>query len=256
MLGALRILKQSWVLKRSASRVVEHNYGPVRLSVEINDPMAESWYDNDWLAMEEVEELSRGRLRPGARVFDLGAHQGVVALVLSRMVGPEGSVIALEPVRHNLDVSRRNAARNGADNLALLHAAVSDHVGVVQFDGLLNSHVGSGLLKVPSTTVDALSGEYGFPDVVYLDVEGAEQQALTAATETLRYGCDWFVEVHTGAGLEDLGGSVSGLLGILREHDYGMLVASADRSARYLPLEDADASLLERRFALIARPRT
>lgn len=58
--------------------------------------------------------MLRGRrgLSKGGRIFDLGAHQGVVALMLSRYVGEQGSVLAVEA-----DAARRtieiNAARNG-----------------------------------------------------------------------------------------------------------------------------------------------
>ncbi len=59
--------------------------------------MAEGWYDHDWVdVMNEITLLRKSRLKVGARVFDIGAHQAVVALLLSRTVGPTGEVIAVE----------------------------------------------------------------------------------------------------------------------------------------------------------------
>ena len=58
--------------------------------------MGAGWYDHDWPELPEIALLKQHGLRPGARVFDIGAHQGVVALMLSKTVGPEGFVLAVE----------------------------------------------------------------------------------------------------------------------------------------------------------------
>ena len=47
-----------------------------------------------------------GALRQGSNVFELGAHQGIVALILADAVGPQGTVIAVEAERHNVSLQR------------------------------------------------------------------------------------------------------------------------------------------------------
>src|SRR5438874_576440 len=67
-----------------------HTYCGFPLEIHIADSLARGWYDHDWPQMPELELLQMHKLQPGAKVFDLGAHQCVVALMLSRMVGPAG----------------------------------------------------------------------------------------------------------------------------------------------------------------------
>ena len=78
--------------------------------MHIVDAMGQGWYDQDWPPPAEIGVLSeRGRLREGARVFDVGAHQGVVAMMLGDLVGAAGRVVAVEATPHNAEVAGRNA---------------------------------------------------------------------------------------------------------------------------------------------------
>ena len=49
---------------------------------------------------------------------------------------------------------------------------------------------------VESLTVDDLSHAFGWPQVVYMDIEGFEIGALKGASRTLAHGCTWFIELH------------------------------------------------------------
>jgi FkbM family methyltransferase len=206
----LRRLRRRWELARFEVREVTHRFGEHELTLLLTDPIAEAWYDTDWESLPEIELLRRGRLQPGARVFDLGAHQAVVALLLARAVGDEGFVLAVEASSHNAEVAEVNRSRNGAENMRILQAAVADRSGTVRFadyfDGFIDE--GRGLTEVPAVTVDGLAGEHSPPDVVFCDVEGAEALVLAGAQDVLgRAGTDWYVEIHADGGLERLGGS-------------------------------------------------
>jgi hypothetical protein len=72
---------------------------------------------------------------------------------------------------------------------------------------------------VRAVTVDSLAQDHGFPDVLFIDVEGFECRVLEGATAVLARRPDCFVEVHSEHGLETFGGSVSALL--TRFHDAG-----------------------------------
>src|SRR5262245_30501791 len=105
--------------------VVEHRYGSATLKVELADGLAAGWYDHDWAPFPEFPLLSRHGLRPGARVFDIGAHQGIVGLVLGGVVGQTGQVVLVEPNAHNVAMCRRNVDLNCMPWVVPRQAAIS-----------------------------------------------------------------------------------------------------------------------------------
>jgi FkbM family methyltransferase len=244
---------------RYRNRIVHHNYGNHELAVSLEDPVADGWYDHDWPMMPELTCLCESRLGRGARVFDVGAHQGIVALMLSRLVGPAGQVVAVEAERHNYEVARRNRHLNDAPNLELLHAAGGATDGSLYFRGGFNGNVTRrgrvGLARVPAVSIDGLSKRYGVPDVVFIDVEGYELEVLRGAARTLAGGrTDFFVEVHVGRGLESLGGSARAVLEQFDPDRFRRLVSPAGGESDDYSFGDLDdrTELLGKRFFLIA----
>src|SRR5947209_4100963 len=75
------------------------------------------------------------------RVFDLGAHQGVIARMIAAQVRPGGRVLAVEAEPHNAKVARRNAELNDAENLLVVHAAGAERSGTLSFGEGLNGSV-------------------------------------------------------------------------------------------------------------------
>jgi FkbM family methyltransferase len=251
---SLRVARINWGINHYQAREVTHFYGGSPLRIHLADPMAQGWYDHDWPELNEIALLKRNRLKPGARVFDLGAHQCVVALMLANAVGPEGVVIALEASPHNAAVGLRNQKLNQTGNLHILNAAVAETSGRLTFNKGLNGQVDDGSgewgsVEVDAFSVDALSARYGFPDVLFIDVEGFECQALRGAPETLARQPDCFVEVHVGAGLEKFGGSAEAVISFFTRSMYDIFVASEDHP-EFVPLTPGTGLLLTRFFLL------
>lgn len=238
-----------------SERIVEHTFGGFPLSVWLTDPLAEGWYDHDWPDLPEIALLRRGRLREGARVFDLGAHQCVIAMMLSRMVGESGEVIALEANRHNASVGERNRALNRISQLKVVAAAAARESGTIDFSRGLNGSVDSGesewgRTRVPAHSVDDLSRQYGAPDVLVIDVEGFECEVLKGARECLSRGPDVLVEVHTGVGLEKFGGTREEIFNTFSRERYDFYAAAED-SETFSEVGDAQM-LPSKRFFLVA----
>jgi FkbM family methyltransferase len=234
------------------------SYGGWPLKVRIADPMSMGWYDRDWPPLAEIEFLKKTRaLTEGATVFDLGAHQAVIALILAREIGPEGRVIAVEAERHNIRVAAQNVRANDAGNVRLVHSAVAAEPGTLQFAEGLNGRVDNstrwGTVTVPAVTIDQLASEHGTPDMILLDVEGYEGRALQGATTTLGNGLTAFcVEVH----VDRLVGCTTN--DVLEQFsDFEVYVASEAAAHEpgahaFHPIADG---LPEGRFFLVAQPR-
>jgi FkbM family methyltransferase len=136
-------------------------------------------------------------LEAGQIVFDIGANIGYYSLIAARRVGPRGRVLAFEPFPRNISYLYRHLALNGADNVTVIPMACSDGTALAQF--LAGSNCATGrLVDAPSVAgdarfeyvatvaVDQIVRESGLvPDVLKIDVEGAEEQVLRGAHQTL-----------------------------------------------------------------------
>ena len=258
VLGWIRVRRLHWAIQRYPTRVVRHNYGNGELSVYLSDGLAGGWYDHDWPDLPEIARLRQHRLRPGARVFDVGAHQGVVAMMLAREVGPTGRVVAIEPSEHNVVAARKNVELNGMTQLTVVHAAVLDTSGPVTFNQGANAQMDDGTAhwgrnEVRGVTADELAAEFGLPDVMFVDVEGCECRVLDGARTILSHRIDWFVEVHVGCGLETLGGSVDRVLAYFPSSQYDILINRADGDGFRPPVPNDP--ILKERFHLLAIAR-
>src|SRR5262245_10896675 len=108
------------MLQTYPRRVVEHEYGGLRLKVTLADPDGAAWYDRDWSRLPEIALLAGSRLRPEATVFNVGAHQGVVALMLAGEVGPHGRVVAVDPNPINAELIAENARLNSVGHIRVV----------------------------------------------------------------------------------------------------------------------------------------
>lgn len=219
----LRSVRDRLAIGTFRPRIVEHNYGGNRLTVSLADHMSAQWYDHDWAELSEIKFFKSRRSWEGALVFDLGAHQAVVALQLAGMAGSSGRVVAVEGGRRNFELAMQNKRLNHADNLIVLHAVVDSASGsTVSFGDQINGAVSASGTPVTSCSIDGLAAEYGVPDLVMLDIEGYECRALAGARQSLKVVPNWCIEVHAGCGLESFGGSVEQVIQPFKNNGYSL----------------------------------
>ncbi|HZE88482.1 MAG TPA: FkbM family methyltransferase [Verrucomicrobiae bacterium] len=256
----LRGIRLKWAAATFRRRIVEHRYGGHPLRILIADEMGRDWYDVDWPEPPVVEALRRHRLREGALVLNVGAHQGVMALILARATGRSGRIVAVEAVPFNASLARTNRDLNDAPQITVVHAAVGERAGVLHFNPSLNGAVEPGgaawgRLEVQAITVDELARRHGAPDVLFMDIEGFECRALRGAAETLARRPDCVIEVHTGGQLESFGGSLEGILEFFPPAEFTLMMApewkTAESDPGCRPFNAAD-DLVKRPFHLLA----
>ena len=197
-----------------------HSYHGHEFRVQVADPMGEQWYGHDWptTVLPEFEAL-RTVMRPGDTVFEIGAHEGIIALMLADLVGPTGRVIAVEPNPHNATVMTSNVLENHVSQVVPLHAAAGETPGHLWFSRyeLTVRPDRRGAELVPCVTIDQLQEIYGQPALLWIDVEGYECQVLRGGKETLKERPHVALEIHTGPLLDAQNGSTGEALDWFRE---------------------------------------
>lgn len=134
--------------------------------------------------------LLRAVVPQGGRILDLGAHLGTFALSAAA-AGYE--VVAVEASPRNAAVLQASIDRNGFDRFRLIHAAVSDRPGSLEFcpygpyGHVANGHTGLPSVQVPCLRVDDLLAELGWDrlDFVKMDIEGSEVAGLAGMSRLL-----------------------------------------------------------------------
>lgn len=166
-----------------------------------------------------VEHAFLGLLSPGDVVYDVGANIGWYSLLAARRVGPQGSVVAFEPSLQNALYAHQNAIANGLANMTVVPAALTDEDGWLAFldkgslEGRLEKDDSEaqaqrraqrelrvrGRTIVPVARLDSWLERTGSrpPNVVKIDVEGAEVGVLRGMRETLASAAPTLiVELH------------------------------------------------------------
>lgn len=143
---------------------------------------------------QDKQEAIRRFLSPGMHVFDIGANAGFYTLASARLVGPSGQVWAFEPYAENARNLLRHVELNALGNVSVVQAAVASGAGISGFSIARSNSMGSisdtSAYLVPTLSVDEFCRQrrIAAPDLMKIDVEGAEQQVLEGARGVLSEG--------------------------------------------------------------------
>lgn len=145
-----------------------------------------------WLGTFESDKVAafESEIRRDCVVYDLGANAGVYTL-LSASRATAGHVYSFEPLERNLDFLRRHIELNRFTNCTVIPAAVHSSSGWAQFAEGPTPEMAAlatdGALRVKTVALDQLreAGTLPAPDLIKMDIEGNELEALRGATRLL-----------------------------------------------------------------------
>lgn len=168
----------------------------------------------DRYIFDRVEKLDlRGKI-----VLDVGAFIGYHSFYFSKLVGDGGKIIAFEPVPSNIERMKIILKENNIKNIDIKPLALSDSAGPQTFHvdkniengrssgGFIDAadtiwqrnvfkHRGFIEIKVETHTLDSLNLK---PDVIKIDVEGAEYLVLLGGRRTIeKHRPILYIEIHS-----------------------------------------------------------
>jgi FkbM family methyltransferase len=190
----------------------------------IGDETGELWYGPEKDPVyTELAFIQDHMLSHGDVVFDVGSHHGLHTICMSRHAA---RVVAIEPNPHNVSILKKNVALNRLQNVAVRQAAVGESCGrtILLQDssqgGVLSRDTATlPTIEVGVLSLDRLADEYGFPQLLKIDVEGFEARALKGASQILQRRPKLAVEVHVDW-VKRYGSTVSEVVGLLDLESY------------------------------------
>ncbi len=229
-------LSYAEIAKIISNGPIELTVGDIAVIVQFpNNSSYFSFFDSDSNETAFIAYIL-GHSERASVIYDIGANIGVFSLFFGKHAK---EVIAFEPFPNNCIALRENIKRNSLDNVRICCTAVSDKNGRAQLYfpeyadndtsttalaslGKVDTPTGVRVTDVAVATIDKAIDEYGLPlpDVIKIDIEGAEYAALVGMQQTLKKSrASLFIEIHPSQ-IMALGASECELYDLLLEYGY------------------------------------
>lgn len=196
--SADRLRFQDTVIQQGVGRGLRFNAGPSNAGYVLGT------------SEPEMQAAFAALIDPEMTVYDVGANVGFFSVIAARLVGTEGHVVSFEPVPTNVACLLHNVVLNGFGHVAVRAEAVGREEARARFvvsgvsgwgrlasGGPVNRQVEESI--VPARQLDRVIQEAGLPkpDVIKVDVEGAEADVLIGGESTIASARPLlFIELH------------------------------------------------------------
>ena len=202
-------------------------YGPFKLSAKFLFSDFSHWSEGHNVGFNQLIEEARGK----KCIFDIGAHIGLTTLPLANAVDSTGEVFAFEPSKNNLKFLKLHLDANKIQNVSVIEKLVGNKIDnatefyedadVSGMNSIAQIRGNIDVRKVEMVTIDEFSFRTGaIPDVVKIDVEGAELMTLEGARHVLmQHMPTVFLSVHPRQ-IATLGQSIDDLMDLILELGY------------------------------------
>ena len=142
----------------------------------------------------DVIDIMRSQLNHGSVFLDIGANIGYETLWGASLVGNTGHVYSFEPLPNLVNQIKESLSLNNFSNLSIIPKAASNTEGTANIHihdedagltSLTNTKNSSKTVTVTLTTINKELENIQRLDVIKLDVEGHEYEALLGGKETI-----------------------------------------------------------------------
>lgn len=203
----MRKYGENIIIDDTVYRLIQTDSAAGRIFVDPTDNIVSKSILNNGYWNDNMVKLFHNFVGEGDIIVDIGANIGFFTLLCSNIVGKNGEVIAFEPEKRNFDILSANMARNSKyDNIIGERLAISDKGGEISL--YISENKGGHSIKdyndthIKSQTVSTIpldQYDVSSPDVVKIDVEGAEPSVFEGMSNVLdakpilffEYSDDW-----------------------------------------------------------------
>ncbi|MDE2590834.1 MAG: FkbM family methyltransferase, partial [Patescibacteria group bacterium] len=147
----------------------------------------------------DEKKFFKSIISSGMTIVDVGANIGYFTMLFSKLVGPNGKVVAFEPNPRSYSFLEKNVKSNSLQNIIAVKKAVSDHSGVTKlflsknnstdnriFDSqIYETDNNREIVDVQVTTLDEHVKDMKV-DILKIDVQGAEMTVINGALQTIK----------------------------------------------------------------------
>ncbi len=149
-------------------------------------------------------EIVKDLLKKRDVVLEAGANIGYYTILESKLIGDKGIVYAVEPVKENFELLKKNIELNKLKNIKMFNIGFSDKIGKlninVSSEGNLNTprNIGkdSRVESVKCESLDSFFKDKKKPNFMRMDIEGYEDVVFNGGDKTLNSLRGIFVELH------------------------------------------------------------
>lgn len=200
-----------------------------------NDPYSNNWffprYSNGKLHEPEATRIFIDESLRANVVVDVGSNLGWFTCIAANQ-NKNAKVYSFELDSVNYKICKNNIKLNGLKNVSLHQVAVTNHDGEITYnkDSMVQAspchrlgRQGVISCKAKALKLDTFFSNIGHPEVVKIDVEGAEQLVIEGMRNIL-YGNTLrsvLIEIHPML-IKELGGRVSGICNLLEDAGFSI----------------------------------
>ena len=173
-------------------KLVKRNIAGFSLFVDKDDPGISATLKRTkgfkkWHREPEFMDIIESSISKNDKVCDLGANIGYVTLIMARLVGEKGQIVAIEPSPHNFKILKEMVRYNDLEeNVELMHYAISNFKKEIEFHLSSASNLHSikktrntiESIKINAISLDEIYRDRVPPTFIKMDIEGGELEAL------------------------------------------------------------------------------